>query len=269
MASDEPIRSELFSVERLEQHAESLAVAQRVTGRADAGRPMKARLYDNAKVLVEAYHAIAEAMRKDTPIAPAAEWLLDNFHVVEEQIREVQQDLPPSYYRELPKLADGHLKGYPRVFGLAWAYVAHTDSHFDPHILVRFVTAYQKIQPLDIGELWAIAITLRITLVENLRRLAEAIVRNRVARREGDALADRLLGVAGKEPEPLSAVLRKYDETTLAAAFAAQLDHRLRDSDASIAPALSDPHNGRRRSPQNLKPGPRKTAPVVPPPSPS
>ena len=238
MESDEPIRSELFSVERLEQHAETLAAAQRVTERPEAGKPMAARLADNAKVLIEAYRAIADDTRGDRPMTPAAEWLLDNFHIVEEQIREIKDDLPPSYYRELPKLADGHLKGYPRVFGMAWAFVAHTDSRFDPHVLERFVHAYQRVQPLNIGELWAIAITLRITLVENLRRLAAAIVRNRLDRQDADAIADRLLGTVGKDPEPPSSVLRAYEESELSPAFAAQLDHRLRDSDGMIGPVL-------------------------------
>ena len=90
----------------------------------------------------------------------------------------------PGYYRELPKLAEGHLEGYPRVFGLAWAFVAHTDSRFDPEMLRRFVRAYQRVQPLTIGELWAVAITLRVVLVENLRRLAERMVHDeRRARR--------------------------------------------------------------------------------------
>ena len=71
---------------------------------------------------------------------------------------------PPGYYRQLPKLAEGPFAGYPRVFGLAWAFVAHTDSHFDPDILRRFIAAYQRVQPLTIGELWAVAITLRIVL---------------------------------------------------------------------------------------------------------
>ena len=82
--------------------------------------------------------------------------------------------------------------GYPRVFGLAWAFVAHTDSHFDADMLCRFVRAYQAVQPLTIGELWAIAITLRIVLVENLRRLADLIMHSSVARQEADGLADRL-----------------------------------------------------------------------------
>ena len=104
-------------------------------------------------------------------ITPAAEWLIDNYHLVERQIREIRNDLPPRYYRQLPKLVDGPFAGYPRVFGVAWAFVAHTDSRFDPEMLWRFVRAYQEVQPLTIGELWAVAITLRIVLVENLRRL--------------------------------------------------------------------------------------------------
>ena len=127
---------------------------------------------------------------------------MDNFHVVEEQIREIRDDLPRGFYRQLPKLADGPLEGYPRVFGIAWAFVAHTDSHFDPQTLIRFVQAYQRVQPLTIGELWAVAITLRIVLVENLRRLAARIARSRAARQQADALADRLLGVDGRETEP-------------------------------------------------------------------
>ena len=171
-----PIRAELFSVERLEQHAESLAAAQRINPEVTRGRPLVKRLHDNSRVLSETYRAIVRVVQERQSITPAAEWLLDNFHVVDEQIREIKVDLPPGFYRKLPKLADGPLEGYPRVFGMAWALIAHTDSALDLHKLTRFAQAYQRVTPLTIGELWALAITLRIMLVENLRRLAEAIV---------------------------------------------------------------------------------------------
>ena len=189
-----PIRAELFSIERLEQHAESLAAAQHIASNLKQGRPLAKRLYDNAKVLTETYRAIVLANSAHQPITPAAEWLLDNFHIVDEQIREIKNDLPPGFYRKLPKLADGPLQGYPRVFGVAWALVAHTDSAFDIQKLTRFVEAYQRVQPLTIGELWALAITLRITLVENLRRLAEAIMAQQSAVQLADTLADQILG---------------------------------------------------------------------------
>ena len=234
---DQPIRGELFSVERLEQHAESLAAAQSVS--ADSrGRPLLPRLADNRRILLGAYRSIAQAIREERAITPAAEWLVDNFHVVEEQLRQIREDLPGGFYRELPKLADGFLEGYPRVFGIAWAFVSHTDSRFEPETLRRFVQAYQRVQPLRIGELWAVAITLRIVLVDNLRRLAEQILRRRTARRDADALADRLLGLAGGTAAEATAALARFEKAPLPRAFAVQLVQRLREQDPDVVPAL-------------------------------
>ena len=199
---------------------------------------MAPRVRDNGRVLLEAYRGIASAIREERAITPAAEWLVDNFHVVEEQIREIRDDLPRGYYRQLPKLADGPLEGYPRVFGIAWAYVAHTDSHFDPQTLARFVQAYQRVQPLTIGELWAVAITLRIVLVENLRRSADLMGRSRAERLRADLLANRLLGTNGREAESPEAVFKDFDPAPIAAAFAVQLVQRLRDQDPRVTPAL-------------------------------
>lgn len=237
--NENTIRGELFSVERLEQHAQSLAASQPVTPRPATKRSLVARLRNNESVLLEAYHAIASAVGMGRDITPAAEWLLDNYHVVEAQIREIREDLPAGYYRQLPKLAAGPFMGYPRVLGVAWAFVAHTDSRFDPEVLRRFVRAYQLVQPLTIGELWALAITLRIVLVENLRREARGIVASRAAREEADALADRLLGVKEHAAEPVRQVFQRYERAPLPAAFAVQLLQRLRDQDVQVARALN------------------------------
>ena len=233
-----PIRAELFSVERLEQHAESLAAAQAITKAPVKGRPLLPRVLENGRVLLEYYRATARAIQREQTITPAAEWLVDNFYIVEEQLREIRDDLPPGFYRKLPKLDAGHLEGYPRVFGVAWAYVAHTDSRFEPELLRRFVTAYQRVQPLTSGELWAVAITLRVVLVENLRRLAEIMVRSRRARDEADLLADSLLGAGGRELIPPAAALRQFENKPLDRAFAVQLVQRLRDLDPKVGPIL-------------------------------
>ena len=237
--NDELLREELFSIERLEQHAVSLALAQPITPHPIRRPPLSARLSDNESVLLSAYRTIARAVGEGRAITPAAEWLLDNYHLVEAQIREIRQDLPPGFYRQLPKLSSGPFVGYPRVFGIAWAFVAHTDSHFDPHALRRFVRAYQSVQALTIGELWAVAITLRIVLVENLRRAAHRIVSSRAARQEADDLADQLLGVSGHAARP-NALIERYDESTpLPRAFVVQLVQRLRDQDPKVTPALT------------------------------
>jgi cyclic beta-1,2-glucan synthetase len=231
-----PARAELFGIERLEQHAISLARAQPITARPPRVPALQLRLRDNAAVLLAAYRASASEVGHGRSIVPAAEWMLDNYHLVEAQIREVREDLPPGYYRQLPKLADGPFAGYPRVFSIAWAFVAHTDSHFDPETLRRFIVAYQSVEPLTIGELWAVPITLRIVLIENLRRLADQITRSHAARSEADALADDQLA----DEAPAAAMppdLHGGDETLLDA-FAAQLAKRLRGRDPQTTPAL-------------------------------
>ncbi len=235
---EDPIRAEIFGMERLEQHAESLAAAQRATAKPSKGLNLLARIDDNARVLLAAYRATAETVREKREITPAAEWLLDNFHTVDEQIRDIRDHLPKGYYRLLPKIAEGHLAGHPCVYGLAWAYVAHTDSRLQLETLQRFVRGYQRVQPLTIGEGWAIAIHLRVVLVENLRRLAQLIVRSRQARAKADELADRLLGLSGWPVEPVKDVLRRLGDGPLADAFAMQLFQRLRDQDPSVVPVL-------------------------------
>jgi cyclic beta-1,2-glucan synthetase len=232
--SDLPIRAAIYSLERLEEHACSLAAEHRLSRDSRRGPGLARRLKDNARALLRAYQSIIAAVKDDRAITPAAEWLADNFYVAEEQLRQIQEDLPSGFYRRLPKLEAGFLAGYPRVFSLAWAFVAHTDSRFDPEALEHFVRAYQRTQPLIIGELWALPITLRVVLVENLRRLTERVVAAREERERADALADGLLGLSNsgsgvRGPESLEAVRRSFAQRSLERAFVVQLVQRLRE----------------------------------------
>ena len=237
-STEEPIRAEIFGIERLEEHARSLAATERVTDRLGKGRNLLPRVRDNGQVLLSAYHDIVETVSAASEITLAEEWFLDNFHVVDEQLRGIHDHLPQGYYRQLPKIASGHLAGCPRVYSVAWAFVAHTDSRFEMETLRRFVRAYQHVQPLSIGELWAVPIHLRIALVENLRRLSDQVADARNARAKADELADRLLGLSGRVTEQTADVLHPFDDSPLTGALAVQLVQRLRDRDTSIMPAL-------------------------------
>jgi cyclic beta-1,2-glucan synthetase len=138
---EHPIRAELYSIAHLEGHGESLAKAQPVFKSSRRGKNLRSRVAENGRVLLASYNAIIEAVREQRAITPAAEWLIDNFHIVEEQLKDIRDHMPPEYYHELPKLSEGPLSGYPRVYGMAWAFIAHTDSLFDPEPLSRFVKA--------------------------------------------------------------------------------------------------------------------------------
>src|ERR1700731_2543133 len=108
-----PIREELYSIERLGQYAGALAAQHKVAEKPQRVNLLLPRLEENGRKLLAAYQALAESIRKEHVISPAAEWLVDNFHIVEEQVREIREDLPRGFYRRLPKLARGPLAGYP------------------------------------------------------------------------------------------------------------------------------------------------------------
>src|SRR4026208_346654 len=197
--NEKPFQAEFFSVERLEQYAQTLAAEHKTVTRKGQAQLLP-RLEDNGRKLEAASKALGNARREGRAISPAAEWLVDNYHIVEEQLREIRQDLPKSYYHELPKLADGELAGYPRIYAVAIALIVHTDSRLDTNTLQRFIASYQTVAPLSIGELWAVALSLRLALVENLRRLPLAIPGARHEREESDNRADKLLELASRQP---------------------------------------------------------------------
>ena len=236
---DEPIRAELFSLERLEQHARSLAQSQELSQKPGRLRLISKRLTENGEVLLASYRELAKAIREEALLTPAAEWLVDNFHLVERQLREIRENLPPSYYHELPKVKNGYLADYPRVYEIAWAFVAHLDSRFDAEGLRRFMASFQEVRPLTIGELWALPITLRLLLIENLRRMAEPIVQARRLRREADKIADGLLGIGDGRRTEARQALDRYSAREMPHPLAVQLLQRLRDRDPETTPELT------------------------------
>jgi cyclic beta-1,2-glucan synthetase len=161
-ADEQPLRAEIFSVERLEHYARALAKEHKTVVTRKGRAELLPRLEDNGRKLIAAYRTLITSIKDGHAISPAAEWLVDNFHIVEEQLREIREDLPRSYYHELPKLAEGELKLYPRIYAVTVALIAHTDCRLDTETLRRYIAAYQSAAPLTIGELWAIAIMLRL-----------------------------------------------------------------------------------------------------------
>ena len=232
----DPGRSELYGVDRLEQAGALLAASHEVLPRRQRGRALLTQLRRSRAALLRAWQVLSAAAQAGEAVAPAAEWLIENFHIVEDQLREIGRDLPPGFYDELPKLASGAYAGLPRVYALVATFVEHTESRFDLTVLRRFVMAYQGGQVLKIGELWAIAISLRLVLVEKLRRTVDVVLANRAARAEADTLADALLSPA--RAKRAEAHLRALGGDVLPGSFVVQLVQRMRDRDPATTPGL-------------------------------
>ena len=216
-----PFRDELLSIERLEERARALAARFTVDPYRRMARSVFPRFDDNAQVLRQAYRALAADVHQGKFITPAGEWLLDNYHLVDSEIRVVRQNLPRGYYRELPKLAARDLAGNARVYALAVELIRHSDSRLDRQQLARFLDGFQTVAPLTIGELWAWPSMLKLALIENLRRLADQTMEARSARRAADGYVARI-DAAGKGAVPPL-------PRSLHAAHVVQLMHRVRE----------------------------------------
>ncbi len=225
---DEPLRDELYSVEQLNRHARSLAGSHRLAERQRGPDRLLPRLLANAKLLSEAYGLISDAVRRGRRITPAAEWLVDNYHLIEEQVTIARRHLPKGYSRELPRLTNGPSAGYPRVYALAIELISHVDGRVDEESLRVFVTSYQSASSLRLGELWAIPIMLRLGLVENLRRVVARVAAGRRDRERATHWIDRMLAVAVTAPANVVLVLAEMirENPHLSTAFVSEFATR-------------------------------------------
>lgn len=240
-AGDEPpLRSELFSADQMEQHGKNLASSHTLTPQRARER-LLTRLAENERILIEASQLLTAAVTANHQITPAGEWLLDNFYLIEEQIRTAKRHLPKGYSRELPRLAHGPSAGLPRVYDIALETIAHGDGRVDPESLRRFVASYQSVTALTLGELWAIPIMLRLALIENLRRVAARSAAGRIDRNLADSWADQMIEMAEKDPKSLILVIADMARSIppMTTPFVSEFARRLQGQSPALALPLT------------------------------
>ena len=235
-----PLRAELFSADQMEEHGKTLAAMHLLDDRHVPER-LLSRLAENEKVLLDVRALLNEAVKSSRRMAPAGEWLLDNFYLIEEQIQTAKQLLPKGYAKELPHLKNAPSRGLPRVYDIALEAIAHGDGRVDPERLESFVAAYQTVTPLQLGELWAIPIMLRLALIENLRRVAARVAVDRESRDQADYWADRLSETAEKDPKSLILTVADMARSgpPMVSSFVAELARRLQGQGAGLALPLT------------------------------
>jgi len=239
-----PIRGELFGAERLAEHARAIARGQRLVdtpARLTLGPgPLLSRLAESRGILDDARHQLALASDRDVDISPAGEWLLDNWYVILEHIREIGASMPRGFYRELPKLASGPLAGYPRVYELAIELIAHTEGHLELATIDLFTREFQRVSLLTVGELWAIPTMFRLGLVENIRRMALRVMSRTREVELADAWARRLREASERAPQALADELAAFVEThpPLTPAFVTRFLQQIRSYQTDFTPLL-------------------------------
>ncbi len=240
LMEDDQFANEVLGIDRLEQLAQKLA--EELTTDKESSKEKSDLLFEiqeASNYLLESYLNLTKDLKHQSP-TPASNWFMDNFHIVEDQMRSIKRDLPKGFYKELPKINHGEFKGYPRVYAIAFKYLLSTDSRLDLNSIKRFVKAFQTTTPLTIGELWAIAISIRISLIKRLHPLVQRIIIARQKREEADLFADSILEMASRansNPDDIEQFLanRIKNGDEINRPFLVQLIQRLREQDPAIS----------------------------------
>ena len=235
-----PLRAELFSSAQMKRHGKALADSHKVSLKRTSDR-LLTRLTENEGVLIGARNLLTRAVTASRRIVPAGEWLLDNFYLIEEQIRTARRHLPKGFSRELPRLQNGTSAGLPRVYDIALEIISHGDGRVDPENLSSFVAAYQSVTTLKLGELWAIPIMVRLALIENLRRVAARIAAGRIERNRAAYWADQMMEIAAKDPKSLILTIADMARSnpSLESSFVAEFSRRLQGQGPDLALPLT------------------------------
>ena len=235
-----PLRAELFNAEQMEQHAQILAGSHVVSAARNAEQ-LLSRLAENEDVLIAAHALLAQTIKENRRITPAGEWLLDNFYLIEEQIRTARRHFPKGYSRELPRLANGPSAGLPRVYDIVLETISHTDGRLDPDGLRRFLASYQTVTTLKLGELWAIPIMARLALIENLRRVSARISAAGIDRDRADHWADKMTEIVELDPNGLILLIADMARSNppMVSAFVAEFSRRLQGQSPALALPLT------------------------------
>jgi len=236
LTEDKLLRSELFSSRQMRQHGRAIAGTHKL-GIGRTSNQLLKRLTDNEDVLFQVRNILTNAIKDNLSITPAEEWFLDNFYLIEEQVRIARKHLPKVYSRELPHLANGPSENLPRVYDIALEMISHGDGRVDSKTISSFVSSYQTVNVLKMGELWAIPIMLRLALIENIRRIAVRISKDRANRNLADYWAGKMTATAQKNPKNLFLEIADMvrSDPPMVGAFVAEISRQLQGQGPALA----------------------------------
>ncbi|HEV7231662.1 MAG TPA: hypothetical protein VGO45_10060, partial [Bacteroidia bacterium] len=239
-SNEEPLRAELLSSDQMERFGKMLAGTHKLSTKPAQDHLLR-RLAENEIILHEVRKLLTDSIRRKYQITPAGEWLIDNFYLIEEHIRNAKMHFPKDYSEDLPQLYGGESAGLTRIYDIVLQIISHSDGRIDIQSLSGFMNAYQSVSNLKLGELWAIPIMLRLALIENLRRVSARIAIDRVDGNLADYWAGQMTEIAEKDPKNLILVIADMARSNppMVSAFVSELSRQLRGRGPDLALALN------------------------------
>lgn len=237
---EEPLREELFSSEQMERYGKSLALKHKLSNKKGKDYLLK-RLSDNENMLQEVRKLLTESIQNKDEVTPAGEWLLDNFYLIEEQIRLAKTHFPKNYSEDLPLLTDGTSAFETRSYDIVLKFISHSDGRIDIESLGSFLNSYQSVTYLKLGELWSIPIMLRLALIENIRLVSANIAIDKVDRNLANFWVEKMIETAENSPKDLILVIGDMARTKppVSGAFVSEFTRQLRGKGPDLGLVLN------------------------------
>ncbi|EJF85072.1 GH36-type glycosyl hydrolase domain-containing protein [Candidatus Bartonella washoeensis] len=231
-----PIRSSYKSEEELYKLGHDIASGKEISlPEYEGENDFRRRLIENAKLILHTFRSSDIASDNNETIAPSAQWLIDNHYTIDKTIQQLRYNFPQSFIKQLPPYKKK--VEIPRIFALAWLYIAHTDSRFSQETLTAIVNGFQEIDNLTIGELWALPSVVRMLLIENIRRISLRIKETQHMRHLANEVANKI--ALAKNETKLHSLFTLYEELTADSTFSAHLFYRLRGASVDSTVALN------------------------------
>ena len=240
MKKEAPFRAELYSNVQMKEHGVRVAKSHVIEKEKQSDKVL-ARLDNNEETILTVHKTLVDAVKEKQAIAPASEWFLDNFYLIKEQVTLARKHLPKKYSQTLPILAKGRSEGLPRVYDIALEIISHNDGRVDVNNVTTFINAYQTVNKLTLGELWAVPIMLRLGIIENIRRIASHVAIDRVDKNVAIYWSNQLLEIAQKRPADIIIVLAEMAKARIeySSAFVAEFTRRLQGKGQNLAIPLT------------------------------
>ncbi len=231
---------EQFTKEEIESYAKRIAMIYSIPKRINIFNwPLK-RMNDNYSYIKTVYKELNEDIHRKDEVPFAAEWIMDNFFIIEEQVVELRRELLKSNYYKMPVHKSGNMKGYTRIYAIAVELIGYTDGRIDEKIFSDYLNAYQSHIILNDKEIWFIPLVMRLALLDKIKQLCENIKNTQKQRRKAESVYNEWLLLDQSDEEKsikfINDSLKPLDEINFT--FIEHLFYLLRNSGRSYAKVL-------------------------------
>lgn len=123
-------------------------------------------------------------------IIGSGEWLLDNIYLIEKEYKAIKFNMPIEYFESLPKKNNSNSKT-PRVLCFANEFINKENLKISKEEVIKYLLKCE--QDLNMGEIWAFPIMLRIGVIKRLAKITENLRLIQENKFNGKRLAYKLI----------------------------------------------------------------------------